>query len=247
MDMHKITEEQLDDAAVAAIGAPMAEPFAANGAVSALDMELRDVVARLAAASPHMTPPPDLRGRILQAAIAAQGNDFKMEDYRKATRDNGKFYQWGFRAAVLFLMAAAGFNIFTQKSLKEADARVAELQDRQQKQTVAMATFMSPKMEPITFTQDEKVVARAFLNTETGKVVLIVPQGMVPGGAGQPLQLTLPDPVTGKEVAYETMVITVPQEFMGAPSNRSIEAALRVQKLSPDTTGVQPMTAGFNK
>src|SRR5438045_604834 len=112
---NKMTEQLLDAAACDALGintpaesaAYQQDLTAAGKDAKETDRALRETVSRLAAASPHMEPSADLRGRILQATAP---RTFKMEEYRKATQESGRFYRWGFAAAMLFLMAAAWFN-----------------------------------------------------------------------------------------------------------------------------------------
>ena len=130
---NKMTEAWMDTAACETLGANTAEESAAyqqqladaGSEASQTDRALRETVARLSAASPYMAPPADLRGRILQATAPAT---FKMEDYRKATHESGKYYRWGFYAAMFFLMAGAYYNLSVKSA--QAGQPAGRLRDR---------------------------------------------------------------------------------------------------------------------
>src|SRR5262249_23654512 len=120
-----------------------------------VDRELRETVARLAAASPHMKPAAGLRGRVLQTAAPTT---FKMEDYRKANAEDGRFYRWGFYAAMVFLMAGAAYNLMVQSKLKQADAVISQakatvhtMAEQDQQRAQALTAFLSGDVQQVTF------------------------------------------------------------------------------------------------
>ena len=101
MDMKN--EQLLDNAISETLGmntagesAAYERALAGDAGARATDRQLRETTAYLAAASPHMAPPADLRGRILLATAA---KTYKLEDYRKASGEDNRFYKWGFYAA----------------------------------------------------------------------------------------------------------------------------------------------------
>jgi len=53
-----------------------------------------EAAARLVAASPYMSPAEELRSKILAATAPAS---FKIEDYRKAMRDDSRVWRWAAR------------------------------------------------------------------------------------------------------------------------------------------------------
>src|SRR4051794_7061849 len=95
-------EQELDTAIGTALGVEDA-PVSSRE-----DRAMRETVARLAAASPHMKPSPELRARILQATAT---RTFKMEDYRKTSGEDYRWYKWGFYAAAAFLVMAGVYNM----------------------------------------------------------------------------------------------------------------------------------------
>src|SRR4029079_4894668 len=106
----ELTDEMIDTYIAEALENPGAAVAEAPAEGRMMQRDLRETVARLGAASPYMQPPEELRARILQAHATAT---FRMEDYRKATRDNSRYYKWGFYAAMLFMMAGSWYNLST--------------------------------------------------------------------------------------------------------------------------------------
>jgi hypothetical protein len=248
----KLSEQLLDSAACDAIGAnPPVESAAyqqqlasAGDDARRLDREFRNTVALLSAASPAMTPPEDLRGRILQATAPAT---FKMEDYRKATQEPNRFYRWGFYAAMFFLMAGGYYNMSIQSAAKQnaeiankANALAAELTQQVQGQNAALAAFVNPQSRQVTFVNNNKVVGRALVNEQTRTAVVIFPRELVPQGKALQLQL----PQDGKMVAYNTIMITAPENTLTAPKDQNVENVLAPKSVTPDLSSPAPVQAG---
>ncbi len=197
---------------------------AAGEGARRFDQQLRETVARLSAVSPFMAPPADLRGRILQATAPA---NFKMEDYRRAMHDTGRFYRWGFYAAMLFLFAGAWYNMTLQTSLKQqtasADQKIAQ-------RDIALASLVNPNADQITLVQNGKVTGKAYVDDATNKAVVVLPEGLIPAGKG--IQLTLNR--NGKQVAYQTIVVNAAANlFPGAATK--LDPAFAVNDVRPDT------------
>lgn len=236
-----MTDQLLDDAACDAIGAntsaesaAYAQQLAAAGeAARKTDRTLREAVSRLSAASPYMTPPSDLRGRILQATAPAT---FRMEDYRKAMKDNSRLYKWGFYAAMLFLMAGAWYNMDTRNQLTRAN------QQAQQRDQV-IAAFVNPNGQQITW-RDEAghAVARAIVDVKSQKALVIGPQELFPPGYSAQLALN----VEGKNTKFQTVLLTAPAKDLNlsVPSHTDLAKLFNVTNLSPDSSN-QPRNAGF--
>ena len=138
MESKTVAETMLEDAACEALGANTAGESAAyqrqvaadaTGELRTLDRRLRRTASRLAAAGPHLMPPADLRGRIVRATAPVT---FKLEDYRRATREDYRFYKWGFYAAALFLIAGAWYYIDTGGKLDRANRNIAAMQQQGQ-------------------------------------------------------------------------------------------------------------------
>ncbi len=195
----KMTEQLLDAAACDAVGAlPPTESAAYQQDLAAAgedgrtsDRELRETAARLATASPYMAPPPDLRGRILQATAPAT---FRMEDYRKTTREDYRFYKWGFYAAACFLVAAALYNIQTKSSANQivakANAQLTSLgKQRDQFASAAeqrnkvITALVNPNGQWVTWTNAKnEPFARGIVNSLDHTAVLIFPEETMPKG-----------------------------------------------------------------
>jgi len=253
METKKMTDQLLDEAACDALGintpaesaAYQQELTMAGADARRADQMLRETVSRLAAASPHLNPSADLRGRILQATAPTT---FKMEDYRKATRDNGKFYRWGFYAAMLFLTLGAGYNMMMQSRLKQAQAT----QDRAEKvvnnivaldhkRVEAFTAFFSNDVQQITFVDTKGTVSgRAWLNEEKKQALVVLPSGMVPKEGS--LQLTQPGP-NGTAVVFDTLVLKANEApGAGVPEHMT---PMKITDLRPDTNA-KPLIAGFH-
>lgn len=223
----------LDSAAAEALGANtpagsaayQQELAAAGEGARRLDRQLRETVARLGAVSPFMKPPADLRGSILQATAPTT---FKMEDYRCAVSDSGRFYRWGFYAAMLFLMAGAWYNISLQGSLRQQTAMAKQqIEDRD----IALGSLVNPNADQITLVQNGKVTGKAYVDDKTNKAVVVLPEGLIPAGKG--IQLTLNR--NGKQVAYQTVVVNAARGlFPGA--GMKLDTSFAINDVQPDTS-----------
>jgi hypothetical protein len=241
----KMSEQLLDAAACEALGANtpaesavyQQELAGAGDDARRMDWELRETVARLSSASPYLKPSADLRGRILQASAPVT---FRMEDYRKAVKDNSRFYKWGFYAAMLFLSAGAIFNITTRDMLTKSNQSVAALKNHIKETDNALMAFVNPKSQPITLTENGKAYGKALVDPETMTAVVLLPKGMVPEGKSPQMSITDAD---GKVMAFKTVLIEAPGDFLVMPQNKSIETVLRIQDLAPDGTQ-RPQVAG---
>jgi len=244
---NKLHQNVIDAAASEALGANtpadsaayQQELASAGSDARRLDRQLSETVTRLAGASPYMQPSADLRGRILQATAPAT---FRMEDYRNANRDTGRIYRWGCYAAMAFLAAGAWFNIHTQNQLRATQNQVAALWQQANERNIALAAFVNPNADQITFTDNGKangkVIGKALLDGNTKTAVVILPPGMVPAGHAPQLSITK----NGNQVIYQTVLITAPADMLQAPSGTSAEAMLAVKGMSPDPK--QPQIAG---
>jgi hypothetical protein len=237
-----MSETLLDAAACEALGtntriesAAYQQELAATGDdARRVDRDLRETVARMAAASPHMAAPADLRGRILQATAPAT---FRMEDYRKATADTGRFFRWGFYAAILCLAAGASYNMMIQNALGRANQDRNALAAHARQTDAALAAAVNPSSQQVTFTDHGKMIGRAFVNQEARTAVVVLPAELVP--SGKTAQMQLPDPVDGKLVKYQTSLVTVPAETLNVqiPSHvLKVETVLSPDKMEPDMT-----------
>jgi len=161
---------------------------------------LREAMARLAAASPYMEPPADLRVKILQASAP---QIFRMEDYKKATRDNVRFYRWGMVAAGLFLAAAAWFNMNMQSNMKVVRSEAMNALKEQQGQLQAMQAAVAQKDDALKalvdpnvrqvnlMDRDQKVIGKLLvLDAENKNVMVVLPQEMIPPGRSVTLTLS---------------------------------------------------------
>jgi len=241
-----VTEPLMESAACDALGANTPEESAAyqrqvaadgTGALRTLDRQFRETAGRLGAASPHMRPPADLRGRILQATAPVT---FKMEDYRKATREDYRFYKWGFYAAAMFLIMGALYNIDVRGRIDQANKNIVALE--QQKQQLAkqsnetIAAFVNPRGLQITWRDEQgQPCGRAIVDMTTHKAVLIFPQETMQATAHPQLTLT----VNNQQVAFDTTLISAPAVQLGyvVPKNApDITRIVNVQNLKPDDT-----------
>jgi hypothetical protein len=248
--MEPYSDTQLDQATCEALGANTPEEsaayqssLAADPAARRLDRALRETTARLAAASPHMKPSPDLRGRILEATAP---KTFKMEDYRKVTREDYRFYKWGFYAAAMFLIFGALYNLDTRGKLDTANKNIALLQQQGQqlaaKTTDIITTFA--RGEQISWKDENgKLYGKAVVDMDTRKAILIFPQETIPATAAPQLTLNLPDQ---NRVTFNTTLITATAGELrfAVPQNADIGRILTVTNLKPDTNNI-PQTAGM--
>jgi hypothetical protein len=248
-----MNEPLLDTAACDAVGALSAGESAAyqqelamaDETVRKTDRQLRETAARLTAASPHMAPPAGLRERILQATAPAT---FRIEDYRKVTREDLRFYKWGFYAAACFLVVAALYNINTRNSLDQANTQVAALQQQKQQlavavqqQDVVLTAFVKFPNQLVWRDSAGQPFARGVFDPKTQEALLIFPQEIVPAGAKP--QLTL------QGVPYKTVMLTAPASLLGfgTPELPKINVAnlLDVKQTTPDNSA-KPQVAGFS-
>jgi hypothetical protein len=241
----KMTDTLLDAAACEALGASTAaesagyqQQLAAGGdAARRIDRALRDTVARMAATSPYLEPPADLRGKILQATAPTT---FRMEDYRKATRDNSRLYKWGFYAAALFLMAGAWFNITMQQKNAVLNNQVAQAKGRTQVLENTLAAFVNPSSMPINFvTNDEthKLWARAWVNEKTHEAIVILPKEL--SEPGKSVQLTL----GGQQ--FQTTTLTGSAEMFPdkLPPGMTVPLAINVDQKNLSSTNTKVFNA----
>ncbi|MCL2641743.1 MAG: hypothetical protein FWD53_12915 [Phycisphaerales bacterium] len=183
------------------------------------DQDLSGAATRLAAVSPYMEPSADLRGRILQATAP---QTFRMEDYRKATQETGRFYRWGFAAACLFLAAGAWYNTTLQKQLTSAVAQLTNakthfeiMQHQLTNRDTAIAGLINPKVDQIAIKdQDNRLTARFYVNDAAKTAVVVVPEGSLPPDRTIN-QITLTR--DSKRATYAAVTVTAPREdFPGA-------------------------------
>jgi hypothetical protein len=242
-----MTDTLLDAAACEALGANspadsaayQQELAAAGEDARRVDRDLRETVARLAAASPHLAPPPDLRGKILQETAPVT---FKMEDYRKATKEPSRFYKWGFYAAMMFLMAGAYYNLSLQTTTKKMDQQMQALVGAMKDRDGALSTLLDPNVQQVTFkNQDGQAFGRAFVNEKNEFAVVILPEGAIPTGKTAKLQMPGPN---GTSVDYKTVLIKAPTAMLagGAVGNgQNVETALTIQQTAPDLDARHPL------
>ena len=228
----RVSDEVVDDIAAEALGMPGAQTVETGPEGRALQRDLRETVARLAAASPFMAPPEDLRGRILQATAPAT---FRMEDYRKVTRENTRYFKWGFYAAMLFMMAAAWYNISVSNQNTAMRAELVRADREMQAIKATLATFMSPTVVQVNFVdQNDKVWARAWADDSSGRAVVIMPEAMVAAGQNSQLVLTRNQQTT----TYQTMLLSAPASMVETPTppGATLKMVLNPKELSPDST-----------
>lgn len=229
----QLNENLIDAAASEAIGANLPADTAAyqqelagaDESAQRLDRQMKEAVARMAAASPYMEPPANLRGRILQATAPTT---FKMEDYRKATSDTGRFFRWGFYAALAFLAAGAWFNIATQQSSQK---QVAMLKQQLQLRDQAIDGLVNPKADQIALKLNDKVAGKMFVNEETHTAVAVVPQGMLPAGKTfNSVTLTR----DGKKETYSTIAVTADAGSFPQWDGAKLQNKFSVDNVAPD-------------
>ncbi len=236
MSNRALNQQMIDAAASEALGANgptesaayQQEVAAAGDDAGRLDRQLRETVARMAAASPYMKPPADLRGKLLQATAPTT---FRMEDYRKVTRDTGRFYRWGFYAALAFLAAGAWFNLRTQNQVQSMQGEVAGLVQQVKVRDTALSDLINPKADQIAITQDNKVAGKAFVNDETRTAVVVLPQGILPPGKTiEKMTMTR----NGKTMTYTTVALTAPREAFPQWAGAQLNTNFAVDHVSPD-------------
>jgi len=251
MDSNDTTTELLaESAACEALGANSPAESAAyqrqlaadaTGKLRELDRQLRETAGRLGAASPHMKPPAELRGRILQATAPVT---FKMEDYRKATREDYRFYKWGFYAAALFLIMGAMYNIDARGRLDQANKNIMALEQREQQLARQSSDIITTFARGNTITWKDangQAYGKAIVDMNTHKAVLVFPQETMPPGARPQLKLTL----NNEQVAFDTTLVTARAAELGyvvPPNAPDIAQIMNVRNLKPDES-TKPQTA----
>ncbi|HVT82173.1 MAG TPA: hypothetical protein VHM90_16135 [Phycisphaerae bacterium] len=262
MEAKKFNDDLLDAAACDAIGshtheesaAYQHELAAAGAPARTLDRQMRQTVATLAAASPHMEPSSDLRARILQATAP---RSFRLEDYKKASREDMRFYKWGFYAAAVFLVFAGLYNISVRGGLDQANANYKKLQqeaqamasnDQQHVNALAayanLVAYANPKSVPFFLSDDKKqVFARGIVDLQNKTAVIMMPQEMVAAGV-QP-QLTLD--IDGTKQAFTTTVLCAPavQVGLAVPDNGKIPSNFEFKNQGPNAN-TQIRNAGWH-
>jgi hypothetical protein len=235
-----IRDEYLDAAAGEAIGAAPPEETAGFTAPSTEETqaarELRETVARMAAASPYMSPPARLRGKILAATAPAA---FRMEDYKKATRDDAKWWRYGVIAATLFLVAAAYYNVSMRNQLAAKDAEVAQLRQAVDRQNAALSMMVDPNTTKGTLASQGKVFAAYIADAKSGKAVLFAPRGLFADGRVPQLTISRSD---GRKLVYDTIGIPVSGSEEIAPGPIETERGVIAEELHH--TNDKPMAAG---
>ncbi|HUO07661.1 MAG TPA: hypothetical protein VM008_05135 [Phycisphaerae bacterium] len=236
MAMNGLNEELIEAAAAEALGAntpkdsaAYPQQVAAGGEdAQRLDRQLRETVALLAAASPFMKPSEDLRGRILQTTAPTT---FRMEDYRKSMKDSGRFYRWGFYAAMAFLAAGAWFNMITQNQLTTMQGQMQALGNQVKARDVAITDLISPKADQVAIMQDNKLSGKAFVNDETHTAVVVLPQGILPPNKTiDKMTMTR----NGKKVTYGVVALTTSREAFPQWSGAQLNPNFSVDHVTPD-------------
>ena len=244
-----MSDDFLDAAATDAIGAHRPEESAAyqqrlasaGTAAATVDRQMRETVAALSAASPHVSSSAELRGRILGATAP---KTFRMDDYRKATREDSRFYKWGFYAAAMFLMFAALYNMSYRGKLDQAVAAINTLKQQNANITnianVQSATLVNALANPnnvqVTWKDDAgNPIGRGILDVAHRKAVLIFPQEILPNSAQPQFSLQM----NNQSVAFETAVIRAPAVEIGmkVPANApDIAKLLSAPRFTSDET-----------
>ncbi len=242
-NMEQDRNDLLDAAAGEALGANSktdSETFraalneGANEQTLRTERALRETVARLAAVSPYMNPPEALRGKVLQATAP---QTFRMEAYRKATHETGRFYRWGLVAATLFLVAAAWYNMSLQKTLQATQQQLAVAAHAADARGEVLAKLINPKTDQIKLMRDGKVAATAFVDDATSSALLVVPDGTIP--AGKTIrEITLER--DGVPKVFKTIVVAMPAD--GTGPNKAIDEGMRVRNIQPAAKPVYEAT-----
>lgn len=169
--------------------------------------DLRETVARLAAASPYMEPPARLRGALLLATAPAS---FKMSDYQRKGEPSSRLLRYGMIAAVCFLAASAWYNTTLKNRLNDQNQQLAKQSEllntmhaRLQSAGVAISSLINPETDQITLTKDDKPVGKAFVNNKTKTAILFMPGSATQSATGT---MTIKQP-NGETVAYSAMVL----------------------------------------
>ena len=246
-----IRETFLDAAATQAVGAHTAEEAqaftqdlaAASPAEQRAARDLHEAAARLAAASPYMRPPEDLRGKILAATAPAS---FKMEDYRKAMRDDARFWRWGLIAATLFLVAAAYWNMNLQgknanlvAAVQTQDKRLAAMTKQVQGQAAVLSMIIDKNAEQITLRNNQGITfGKAFVDANTNRALVFLPAQMLEEGKTPALTIDH----GGKRQVFETVVMAIVGNSDNSPAP-GVAGSINVSNVLPDVGAPTPMQA----
>jgi hypothetical protein len=242
----KMTEDMIDTYIAEALENPGAAVAEASAEGRTMQHDLRETVTRLGAASPYMRPPEELRARILQATAPAA---FKMEEYRKAMRDNSRYYKWGFYAAMLFMMAAGWYNVTVANQNKQMRATLAKADqelhtmadqaNQQLQQLQAVNQVVSTAL--VKFAPNAKVVrimdnqnnllARAILDESSKQAIVVMPPNMVAGNTGQ---IVLGNDTN--KMVFQATVIADPSIAGTATVGLTNREPMKVSDLSPDAS-----------
>lgn len=209
------------------------------------DRGLKETVARMAGAAPYMKPREELRGRILQATAPT---GFRMEDYRKANRETGRFYKWGFYAAMAFLCAGAWFNISLKNKLtstqQAALATINKFEDLVKSRDVAMSAMVNPRAREVSIKSDKgAVTGKAYLNPADKTAVVVLPEGFLPVNVAPQVAVS----ENGASTNYSTIFVTAPRSaFSDIPQTGIPTDKFALQNLKPDND-TKVFQAGFGK
>ena len=236
-DNKTIRDEFLDAAAGEAIGAAVGgseKVVPVSAEEERVERDLRETVARMAAASPYMSPPADLRGKVLAATAPAT---FRMEDYKKATRDDAKWWRYGVIAATLFLVAAAYYNIRIKNQLAAREAEVAALRQAVDDQSSALSMMADPKTEKAALRANDKIAGAVLLDNNTHKAVVIASADAFPKGKTPVFTVTR----NGVTTAYHT----IPVIITGQEAVKGDFAAGQKMEIQPLEPKHEPVTAAM--
>jgi hypothetical protein len=187
-----VRDEFADAAAVNAIGAgTVHDSVTAEAPASAdevkLERELREVAARMSAASPYMEPSRDLKARIMAETAPA---NFKMSDYKKVNSD-ARWWRYGLIAATLFLVAAAYYNINLRNQLQELQtARAIDL--RNQQALIEKIVSLDVQQVPIARNKEDgskEIIGKLLVNSKTKEMFVVLPNVSIPPGETRNLPL----------------------------------------------------------
>lgn len=240
MEANKMTDQLLDAAACEAIGAHTREEsaayqheLAAAGATAvAVDKQLRQTVAALSAASPHMNPSSDLRARILHATAP---KTFRLEDYKKTSREENRYYKWGFYAAAMFLVMGALYNISVKSALDKTTASYNNLREQamglaknDEQKTAILNVLLNANGSLDIVDESKRPFARAILDVRNRRAIMVMPQEMAVAGV-QP-QLALED-TNGQKLNFQTMILTGPANELQlvVPPNAQVPEKIGIQ------------------
>jgi hypothetical protein len=204
-DVTKNVRDEFADAAAAnAIGAGTADDRAlaeapATDEEKKIERELREVAARMAAASPYMEPSEDVRARIM---AETSPSNYKMSDYKKANGE-AKWWRYGLIAAVLFLVAAAYWNMEIKNQLAKSEAQTAAARQIINDQNKALSMIADPKTTKAALKVNDKVAGAVLLDEENQIAVVVAPTQLFPQGKVPQFEMT----VNGHKKTYRTIPV----------------------------------------